>query len=303
MHNGGTRFGGVMRLLLGRLLSLLLCLSFVVFNSGCTKDKAEALKTAAKDFRTQANVAIDKLDKLFIDDVAFASLSDEQSIAKIVDSLKNGKPGRRGIEEIVYQSELRALDTSKYSQKLNQIRNTYEEFDGMFDDLPRGHYFAGNAVAKSETLAKKLVAQMVFLANYIKANPFRLNARLERAVEMRREALAETDTVKRENQLVLLATEVKAIRNDTQAANEAAILECLKGAEIGIRVVHLIQNYKKLSVTDILAIVRDGLARVNQLTGKNTDALMKRVEEINTTISSDPDWNAILVRITAEMNA
>ncbi|MEO6333628.1 MAG: hypothetical protein ABIO91_01465 [Pyrinomonadaceae bacterium] len=291
-----------MKLVLTQVLSLFLCLSFVTFNSACTKEKAEALKTAAKDFRTQASVAIHKLDKLFIEDVAFASLSNEDSLAKIVDSLKNGPSGRRGIEQIVYESEARALDTSKYSQKLNQIRDTYEEFEGMFDDLPRGHYFAGDAVAKSENLARKLVAQMIFLANYIKTNPFRLNARLQRAVDRRRDALAETDVVKRENKLILLATEIKAIRTDTQAANAAAILECLKGAEIGIRVVHLIQTYKTSSVTDILAIVRDGLGRVNQLTGKNTDALMKRVEEINTTISADADWNAILARVITEMN-
>lgn len=292
-----------MKLVFTRVVAIFLCLSFVTFNSGCTKEKAEALKTAAKDFRTQAGVAIDKLDKLFIDDVAFASLSTEESLNKIIDSLKNGPPGRRGIEEIVYESEVRALDTSKYSQKLNHIRNTYEEFEDMFDDLPRGHYFAGDAVAKSENLAKKLVAQMVFLAKYIKTNPFRLNARLQRAVDMRRDALAETDAVKKENKFLLLATEIRAIRTDTQTANESAILECLKGAEIGMRVVHLIQNYKKLSVADVLAIVRDGLGRVNQLTGKNTDALMKRVEEIHTTISSDADWNAILARVTAEMNA
>jgi len=293
-----------MKLFLTRSLTAILVLSSILSQVACTKDKAEALKTAAKDFRTQAGVAIDKLDKLFVDDVAFAPLSREENIAKVVISLKKTDgPGRRGIEEIVNESELRALDTSNYSKKLAQIRRTYEEFEAMFEDLPRGHYFAGNAVARSETLAKKLVAQMVFLGRYIKDNPFRLNARLELAVQMRKEAQAERDPVTRENKFTLLAAELISIRGDTKTANDAAILECSKGAEIGIRVVELIRNYKTMSVTDILSIVRDGLGRVNLLTGKNTDDLMKRFDEIAASISSDPEWSHIIQGVTAEMDS
>lgn len=292
-----------MKPLLPRALSILVLLSLVFSQSSCTKEKAEALKTAAKDFRTQASVALDNLDSLFVQDVAFAPQNREDEVGKIVESLKNGPAGVRGINEILEYSPTPEFDTSKYSQKLNQIRGTYEAFEAMFSDLPRGHYFAGDAVERSEDLAKKLVAQMVFLALHIKEHPFKLNARLQTAVKKRDEALRERDQAIKDKKLTVLATELIALRDDTKAANEAAIRECVKGAETGLNVVRLIQNYKKMSVQDILSVVRDGIARVNLLTGKNTDGILTHLDEIEKKISDDPDWNAILSDVVSEMNA
>ena len=81
-----------MKSFLVKTLSLLLLFSIIASQTACTKEKAEALKTAAKDFRTQANVAIDRLDKLFAGDVAFAPESKDESLEKIKPRYKKEQP-------------------------------------------------------------------------------------------------------------------------------------------------------------------------------------------------------------------
>lgn len=286
-----------------KLWSFLLMFTILFSQAGCTKEKAEALKTTAKAFQAQADVAVDNLEKLFIADVAFTPEAKEEIVARTMTDLQVNPFGRRQLETIVDGVKLKELDTSAYSQKLASIRTTYSEFAAMYENLPRGSYFAGDAVERSEKMAIKLTAQMLSLGKFIKAHPFKLNARLQEVRRKRNEAMKETNAAVRELKLRAVAEDIINLKNETDAANNLAIAECTKGAAIGLEVAKLTRQYKKLSVQDVLQIMKEVLPAISQLTGKNTDDLMGRLGNIQLAIDNDPVWQDIATRVEAEINA
>ena len=65
------------------MLAMALCLHF----SGCTKEKAEAIKMASENFRVHADAALEKMLTMQALDVAIPADAPETQIAKVIKDL------------------------------------------------------------------------------------------------------------------------------------------------------------------------------------------------------------------------
>src|SRR5689334_21955411 len=121
-----------MKLFCNRLLVLCVCLALVMSQTACSKEKAEAVKTAANAFNTQAQAALDKLDGLFKESIAFTPESKEEFVNGAVLDLQRTKFGEEEIRKMLKFSTIEEMDSSGYSGKLNEIRSTYQSFADMY---------------------------------------------------------------------------------------------------------------------------------------------------------------------------
>lgn len=168
----------------------------------------------------------------------------------------------------------------------------------MFDSLPQGHFFAADSVRKSEAYAVKLTVQMINLAGLIQDGkiPVRLNAKRILLVEQIRQHNAIADEKGRQDLLKNDAQQITALAAEEAALRTQAITQCLKAAESGRLMSKLIRDYKTLAVGDVLALTRQSLGFVADMSNQNADvvSLLNRYNAVGNEIQADPYWNKLL---------
>lgn len=274
-----------------------------MMNTGCTKEKAEGVKNAAEQFRVEARSALNMTRDLVRQSVLMPVQSKDDEVKQIIHDF-NAIPNRSAeqvqafAEEVLNTgSENEAVD-ARISSEFKSLEEDYDLFASMFRSLTRGHFFAKDAVAKSERHAVRLTLRFIKMAGTLQKFPVQFTARRTNLIVKLANAQKITDPTARNQELLLSAQEMLQLRSDEKTAKEMAITQCYKAAEAGKLVTELIHNYGKLTIGDILNLTRDSLGMINAATGgTNPDiqGLQTRFEAfVNNKIQQDQLWRDVL---------
>lgn len=267
--------------------------------SACSKEKAEAIKIAAENFRSDAVLAIDKVNKLFDQNISVAKFS-EQKIEKIVSDLEGLGSSETAInseilDEWFKEEHIGDVSNAIHKEEFNKIKKRFTAFEAMFTNLEKGHYFAKDAVKKAEKYAINLSLDLIHYSKTLESNSFRnMSERvliIERIEEARFEENDEFQKTLREN----VARDIIALEIRETQLKEDAIRQCLMAADRGKIVAELIKDYDKLNIGDILKIVKNSMNYGIDITGnKKLNDLMKKFEGVETEIKDDPYWKVLI---------
>lgn len=290
-----------------RLTAYLLILIFAMTlpTVGCTKEKAEAVKTAAEQFRLEANAAVSLAGDLIKKSVDMPTLTTDEELNEIVDDF-NAKPNRntvdvrKFIDGVLQEGSENRVVNQAIDAEYRKLTDENDIFASMFRSLPRGHLFAKDAVAKAERHAIRLTTRFVVMASMIQKNPLAGMNAADRTLLIVKLHGAQSiqDPVKKNQTLLLIGKDIILLRDKERKAKEAAIVQCYKAAESGKTITELIHNYGNFSVGDMLDMIKDSLAILNSITGgANADikALQSRYESfVKNKIQTDPVWSDAL---------
>ena len=291
------------RSLAKRVIATLLILLMSLPNSACTKEKAEALKSAAELFRDQAVPALTMTGDLIEQSFSLPVDSKDDELKKIVndfngDLKRNAGQMEKFVSEILKTGTEADVGKRMVREDMRKLAEEYELFASMFRSLSRGYFFAKDAVAKAEKHSIRLTTRMVKMAGALQNNPMPLMPRRVIVIQKLLAAQVLTDQTARNEAVLLAGQDVIQLRDDERKAKAAAIVQCLKAAEAGKTVTELIHSYAKLTVGDILDLTRDSLALLNSITG-GTNAEIKGMQTrleafIKNKLNNDPLWKDAL---------
>ena len=275
------------------IVAITLC-AFVVLLPGCTKEKAEAIKVAAKNFQAEASAALNQIRDILKQNIAMPPTDND----KLAGDLSQTNFTYEMLQEVLSENQIGSTETVKIDQQIGGIEKYYTEFAQMFNSLPEGHLFGANAVERSEKYAVNLTVQMINLAKMIQDGriPVRLNAKRILLLEQIQRDNAVSDVKLKQSLLKTDAQQVTALAAEEAQLREQAIAQCLKAAEMGQLVKKLIHEYKSLSVADVLALTQQALTFAADISNQNADvtALLKRYTAVQTQIQNDPYWSKLL---------
>ena len=267
---------------------------------GCNKQKAEALKIAAENFRGDTIESIDLMNALFQETISITALTEEQEINQITTDLQDlsnsASISASILNEWTADSKIGLKAQGRLADEFQKIKNQYYTFEDMFNSLEEGSYFAKDAVKRSEEISIKLTMQLVNYAQLIDELDFPFNGKRADLILQMQAAKKETNAELQAQLFKLAATNFIVLRKSEEQAKKQAITSLLKAAHRGQQVSELIRNYDKMSIQDLLVTIKEGLNYVNTVSGGSqnvTDALSK-LDHIETTITSDPYWNVLL---------
>jgi hypothetical protein len=289
-----------------RLLLVVLTVSLTFPMVSCTKEKAEAIKSGAEQFRVEGKSALELARNLLKESVAMPLETNEDETKKIVHDFDQNLTVRKrtaGEMSTFVQNILGSGNESEganriIDQEFQALEDEYDLFASMFRSLPRGHFFAKSAVEKSERHAIRLTARFIKIADTLQRLPMQFSGK--RAALIERLVLAQdiADSVQRNQAVTLASQQLLQLRDQERKAKNAAILQCLKAAEAGKSVTELIHNYSKFTVADMLDLIKDGLSIANAITGgTNPDVkgLVSRYDAFVTNkIKTDDLWKDVL---------
>lgn len=291
------------RSLAKRVIATLLILLMSLPNSACTKEKAEALKSAAELFRDQAVTALTMTGDLIDQSFSLPVDSKDDELKKIVSDF-NGKLNRDAGQMGNFVGEILNTGTEddagkrQVMEEMRKLAEEYELFASMFRSLPRGYFFAKDSVAKAEKHSIRLTTRMVKMAGVLQNNPMPITPRRVIVIQKLLAAQVLTDKTARNEAVLLAGKDVIQLRDDERKAKAVAIVQCLKAAEAGKTVTELIHSYAKLTVGDILNLTRDSLALLNSITrGANAEikGMQTRLEAfVKNKLTNDPLWKDAL---------
>lgn len=289
-----------------RLVTWALLAIFAITNSGCTKEKAEAIKSGAEQFSLEAKTALDKTRDLVKASISMPAEANEDEVRRIVRNFEHPAGGVKRDDANVSQFALDVLGSGNESAAANQmidqefqnLEAEYELFASMFRSLPRGHFFAKDAVAKSERHSIRLTARFVKQADLLQRIPVQFTGRRTDLVIKLLVARDVGDPAARAQAETQVAQQLIQLREDERKAKDSAIIQCLKAAESGKTVTELIHNYSKFTVADMLDLIKDSLNILNSITGGTNQDVKGLVTRYNSfvanKIKTDSLWNDVL---------
>ena len=265
-----------------------------LLTSGCTPEKAEALKVAVTQFRSQATQALESIQTILKEGVEMPPWD----LAKLTEDLRNAKFTVEMLKQIIGEDDLTQASSSAYDKAMDDAQQAYLELERIFESLDRGYLFAAGSVEKAQRHAVRLTTQMIGLAQMLNDGriPVQFNARHLLLVEQIRRDNHIEDPDLRQKSLESSAQQLLALRDDERAARQKAIVQCLKAASKGRAAIDLIRNYKSMSLRDILSLANGALTGVDAIAGQPTEtaALVKKFTAVQTAIESDPYWGPLL---------
>jgi hypothetical protein len=268
----------------------------LILSLGCNKEKAEAIKIAAEKFRVEAVAAIEKVNHLLIQSITV--LVDEEDALKRIagDLAEEEKIEAKELAFLLKEGDISEDAAKKVKQEFEMIAQGYYQFEEMFRSLPKGAFLARGAVKKSEKFAIRLTIQLIQFAEHLKHHPVQYTERRALLLKKISEAKKIGDPNARLDRLMGIAKDIVDLQKDEQKANQEAIVQCLRAAETGKIIAHLIRDYGSLSVEDLLMAVRNTLSFVAGISGGHQDVvgLLERYKAVETTIREDPYWKEIL---------
>lgn len=264
---------------------------------GCTKEKAEAIKIAAEQFRAEAVAALAEIKSLFRESLGVPVESREELTARFVKDVEETTPFNSDeLSALLQDPALGTAALQRGDEQFNKLEARYIEFAAMFRSLPQGSYFAAKSVKKAEKHAINLTLEMINFAAYLEKNPVRFTARRVLLLESIQKDKAAADPTVRATLLKKDAEVALQLQQDELAARQRAIEACLQAAESCRTVAELIRNYDKMSASDILAMTREALSFTAEVSGGNLQvtALLDKYKGVEAGIRSDPYWNPLL---------
>lgn len=277
-----------------RLTSIAILLILVVPLQGCTKEKAEAVKVAAAQFRSEAVTALDQVRDILKKTVEMPP----QDIEKMVVELQTDDFTSETLSFLLGEENIGEAQTAAYDAYIEAIQQRYIEFEQMFESLTKGHFFAGDAVRKAEKHAVNLTVSLIRLAQMLHDGKIlvKLNTKRILLTEQIRRDNAITDDRLRQTHLKSDAQQIVSLREEERRIREEAIIQCLRAAQAGQTSMVLIKDFNSLNVRDILSLTEKTLGYLGGISGKTAEmsVLVDKFKTTEASIANDSYWSTLL---------
>lgn len=270
--------------------------------SACTQ-KAESLKVAAAQFEATSIQAIEAVVDLNRKRIAAPEIGDVEQLDYLVDGLQDAVD-KRLIETLdfgalgVLQNPLAVEpgpEDLAMAAFLAKMRRDYGAFARIFERLDEGSFLAASKVKEALPFAQKLTVQLVSITKCVERRPLHfivLEAALVQDVKDTLKAweAAGIDVTDRRAQVEAWRRRMRGIEDEKSAAKEAALQLLAQSASLGFDIAVQLQNYDKLTVSDIAEALSFGVAFAQNLSGRDLASIQGRIDEIAAVIKSDAAW-------------
>lgn len=273
--------------------------------AGCaTPEKAQALRVAALQFEQESLAAINLLENSVEREQSLPDAAAGETERAFVRNVRDFSSPLILPKDLDFLIDPDAQTGSQEAQQslndtFGRLRTHYTAFASMFDDLEQGSYFAAGAVAQAKEHAMRLTAQLTRIAdNTTRSPPMLLRQRGYFAGEINLiRTAASNGTMPNsdvDRRLIEVHRGLRKMQDEEAALKRGIVEQCLKAAVIGMEVTRLIENYDKIDLNGIVAVIGNATSAAGELTGKDFSSLSLRAEVIRERIRNDPDFNRVV---------
>lgn len=276
--------------------SILMVVFSVFLLTGCTKEKAEALKFSAEQFMQESVSALESIKDLIRQSVSVPALSSEEEIERIAEDIeKSEKFGAAELDFVIGEGETGQQTLSEIDKNFAELEKKYYLFASAFQSLPKGSLFSREAVKKAEKHALDLTLELINYSEFLEKYPVRFTAKRTLILDkIERDREIQDEGLRRLN-LKIAAKSILELRDQETKAKEEALRQCLKAAESGKLVLGLIRDFDTLNVEDMISLTRESLSFTAEISGSSDiTALLERYRFAESQIREDPYWKEVL---------
>jgi hypothetical protein len=276
-------------------ISVIILVMFII--PGCNKEKAEAIKVAAVQFRIEAINALDKVRFLFEQSVSIPAENQYQQTDRIALDLNTSENiGPAELSFLITETNVNEPALQQISEEFKTLESQYYQFESMFQSLPEGSFFAKSAVKKSEKFAIQLTMQFINIAKFLQNYDPQFTGNRVILLEKINKYKKISDDSLRYSYLRTAAQELIQLRNEENTARDEAVSQCYRAVEAGKLISDLIRDYSKMSVQDLLITTRNTLDYISSITPewKDVSTIKNRLDSVEKTIQNDPYWKTLL---------
>ena len=272
--------------------------------SGCTQERALALKAGAEAFSAKATAAIDAVVELSIRANLGKIESEELLIRRAREGListQRTTPTEMNSaigEAFVWINERDQLRRSSY-RDYDKLKMAYQEFVTAYTRLPEGSLFAAKDVACSAALGARLVGYMATAGKALADSPVPLIFETGESTVALKKAVAESVTSRNDQPFDAVVRSHVALLKEQQHANAEAVGKLADAAEAGLVVLEMIDRYDNVSLTDLMHGLRQVLVVRESLSGLSSKAQLERLDGVVTKLDSKP---ALAVALRLPLN-
>jgi hypothetical protein len=280
--------------------------------TGCSVEKARALQGAALQFRNESITAIAAIDTMRNRELEAPPQTDSEMRQGFIARILNTKQPISG-ELIDFAIDpLKPPKVPEWDSFITDLRSQYEGFNAIFEQLDSKSVVSRDEVKKSADYARTLTVQMALLADAISKNPPILIQHRGRVVvkfqKLRKDYQAVIAKLndgsgnpqqlnQRKSELETQAGELlgewQQIKREEQKLLESTVAQCIKAATIGKEVIEAANNYDRMDLNQLNALIPRALSIASTFTGKDYSTLRARATRIVRDIQSDPLWSGV----------
>jgi hypothetical protein len=291
--------------------------------SGCTPEKAKALRVGAVQFKSESLGCIVAIDTMRQKELEAPARTAEEAHNDFVNNILGlNDVHDEAIEEdddlsIEEEIELARYPNAfhldpgveeKWATFVSDMNNQYSSFAAIYENLEQGSFLAAEPVENSAEYADKLTLQMAAFANSIeKAPPELIQYRADIAfqlIELKQEV---ADGASDENleQIKTKAGELldrlEKVELQEQELRDTTVSQCLKAAVLGQELRPLIDSYDQLNLDDINLIISGILDTVGSINGLDYSALKQKTTALIVKLQEDEVLKPFAEKILTEV--
>lgn len=277
-------------------------LPVILFVSGCTPEKAGALRNAALLFRSDAGAAVHAMRELMDSEIAAPRRSDAEKTEEFVKNIISMSKDDALSGEVVelasnpYTVQLSAQELRARAETLEKVQRQYEVFGALFDDLERGSFLARGKVAMTKRHAVGLTAQMASLATSFAQKPPRFiqkRAAIVSSMDAIRKDIA-ISAEQRRQKLAEMKGSWDQLLSDEAALQQDVVEKCSRAAAAGQVVLQMIDAYDKLSVDELGKLGESIGAIGEKISGRSLISLRTQSEKVLGYLNANPEYKVLL---------
>ncbi|HEY6897274.1 MAG TPA: hypothetical protein VI279_08425 [Rhodocyclaceae bacterium] len=246
---------------------ILLFLAALALLSGCTEEKAKALQAAAVSFKNEADLACDMASKSITASVAMPPRTRDE-IAK---SLERTKKFESPELQAIYSDAAISVGGMKSAQDaLSKACNAHRKLAAMYDDLPRAYLLSTDDVKKAQRLVVNVTARFAKLAYAFNQDPDngKDNVARSKILKARQNAMVIKDPKQREPILEGIADDILANQKNEEQNRTNLLAQFAKAVELGEKLAHASTNYDKMTLADLLELLKEFSSLYGNVTGR-----------------------------------
>jgi hypothetical protein len=281
---------------LRRPLHVLVLMAVLI--SGCTEEKALALKNAAIQYRDQSARGL----KLSVDGVRSSLAMPAVSQQKLAENLQSElfPINAQKLAFLMTADKPLATAADAAVKPMVELQEKIAALSAAFDNLPQGSYLSADQVKQTLPIAIRLNQSLLNIAQMAENGTLRLTNNVRRIdiIERHRDALALPAGAARSANMDRLAKDVMELSANERQLQIDAQVALLQAAELGNSLIGLAKDYDKISIKDILSGLKDALnlaAKISPESGSVTQALT-RLQSSTKAWQDDPVLAALLTQ-------
>jgi hypothetical protein len=285
--------------------------------SGCTPEKAKALRIGAVQFKSESLACIVAIDTMRQKELEAPARTSEAAKNDFINNILISDKPLIDDEEIEFARNTNTVHLApeveeKWTNFISDMNTQYSSFAAIYDNLEQGSFLAAESVENSAEYADKLTLQMAAFANSIeKAPPELLQYRTDIAAQLTQlKGDYQKEVERGASDASLQPFRVRAgelldqweeVELQEQELRDTTVSQCLKAAVLGQELRPLIDSYDQLNLDDINLIISGILDTVSSINGLDYSALKQKTTVLIVKLQEDEVLKPFAEKILTEV--